>query len=93
MSILEISHLGETFELKGSLNKSNVGIFEIHFKDIFKTNNQIVINIDALKNIDNDGVWAFERLYKQSLDCDSKMYITGFGCREMYDHLKSIKVA
>jgi len=90
---LEIKNLGEAFELKGSLNKSNVDIFRTHFKNIFKKSNQIVINIDDLKNIDNDGVLAFEELYKQSINNNKKMYITGFGCRDMYDHLKTIKVA
>ena len=89
---LEIINLGEAFELKGSLNKSNVGIFKTHFKNIFKKNNQIVINIDDLKNIDNDGVLAFEELYKKSLIKDKKLYITGFGCRDMYDHLKTLTI-
>jgi len=93
MTALEIINLGEVFELKGSLNKSNVDIFETHFKSIFKKSNQIVINIDDLKYIDNDGVLAFEELYKQSIANNKKMYITGYGCRDMYDHLKTIKVA
>jgi|GEM_PF-2833004 len=90
---LEIKNLGEAFDLKGSLNKSNVDIFKIHFKNIFNSTNRIVINIDELKSIDNDGVLAFEELYKQSLKNDKKMFITGLGCRDIYDHLKTIKVA
>jgi len=90
---LEIKNLGEAFELKGSLNKSNVDIFKTHFKNIFNSTNQIVINIDELKSIDNDGVLAFEELYRQSLKKNNKMFITGLGCRDMYDHLKTIEVA
>ena len=64
---LEIVDLNETFEIKGILDKSNVEKFQSHFKDIFNTSNQLVINIDALEHIDQVGVLAFEELYKQSL--------------------------
>lgn len=90
---LEIVNLGDTFEIKGSLNKSNVHKFNSHFENIFNKTSRLVINIDDLSNIDNYGVLAFEKLYKQSLEKHKKLFITGFGCREMYEHLKAIKVA
>jgi anti-anti-sigma regulatory factor len=90
---LEIITLDETFEVKGTLNKSNVEKFQSYFKDIFNRKNKIVINFDELKSVDSDGVLAFEDIYKQSLQHHKRLYITGIGCRDMYDHLKSIKVA
>ena len=90
---LEIINLDETFEVKGTLNKSNAEKFQTHFKDIFSRTNKIVINIDELKSVDSDGVLAFEELYKQSIHQHKRLFITGLGCRDMYDHLKSIKVA
>lgn len=90
---LEIVNLGDTFEIKGSLNESNVDKFKSHFENIFNTTSRLVINIDDLSSIDNHGVIAFEELYKQSLEKNRKLFITGFGCREMYEHLKAMKVA
>ncbi|HMC01145.1 MAG TPA: STAS domain-containing protein [Flavobacteriaceae bacterium] len=90
---LEIVNLGDTFEIKGSLNKSNVQKFKSHFENIFNQTSRLVINIDELSSIDNYGVLAFEDLYKESLEKDKKLFITGYGCREMYEHLKAMKVA
>ncbi len=90
---LEILNLDERFEIKGTLNKSNVEKFQLHFKDIFNHTSKLVINIDELKSVDSDGVLAFEELYRQSKQHHKALYITGLGCRDMYDHLKSMKVA
>jgi anti-anti-sigma regulatory factor len=90
---LEIVNLGDTFEIKGSLNKSNVDKFKSHFENIFNKTSRLVINIDELSSIDNFGVLAFEDLYKVSIKMNKKLFITGFGCREMYEHLKAMKVA
>ncbi|WP_274473992.1 STAS domain-containing protein [Mangrovimonas aestuarii] len=89
---LEIVNHNEAFEVKGSLNKSNVKKFQSHFKSILKRNNRIVINIDELENVDSEGVSAFEDLYKQSRQLQKKLYITGFGCRDMYEHLRTLKL-
>lgn len=90
---LEIVDLGDTFEIKGSLNESNVHKFKSHFENIFNKTSRLVINIDELSSIDNHGVLAFEELYKESLKRNKKLFITGLGCREMYEHLKAMKVA
>ncbi len=90
---LEIVDLNETFEIKGILDKSNVEKFQSHFKDIFNTSNQLVINIDALERIDQVGVLAFEELYKQSLLNHKRFYITGIGSRDMFEHLRTIDAA
>lgn len=90
---LEISIQEEAFEVKGILNKSNVEKFQLHFKDIFHTANQLVINIDELKSIDHVGVSAFEELYKQSIKMHKPFYITGLGSRDMFEHLRTIDAA
>ena len=90
---LEIINLDEAFEIKGILNKSNVEKFQLHFKDIFNTTNQLVINIDELESIDNEGVSAFEEIYKQSIQNHKRFYITGLGSRDMFEHLRTIDAA
>jgi len=90
---LEITDLNETFEIKGILDKSNVDKFQSHFKNIFNTSSQLVINIDELKRIDRVGVSAFEELYKQSLLNQKRFYITGLGSRDIFEHLRTIDAA
>ncbi|MFD2822888.1 STAS domain-containing protein [Lacinutrix iliipiscaria] len=90
---LEISNFNEAFEIKGTLNESNVKKFQSHFKDIFNTTNQLVINIDQLESVDQVGVLAFEELYKQSLIKHKRFYITGLGSRDMFEHLRTIDAA
>jgi anti-anti-sigma regulatory factor len=90
---LEIIDLNETFEIKGTLDKSNVEKFQSHFKNIFNTSSQLVINIDELKRIDRLGVLAFEELYKQSLLNHKRLYITGLGSRDIFEHLRTIDAA
>lgn len=90
---LEIVHLDDAFEFKGTFNESDLEKFRLQFKDIFNQTDRLVINIDCLKGVDRYGVMAFEELYKQSLKSQKQFFITGFGCRDMYDHLKTMKVA
>lgn len=90
---LEITIQDEAFEIKGTLKKTNVEKFQSHFKDIFNHTNDLVINIQELKSIDSEGVHAFEELYIQSRKKRKNLFITGLGCRDMYEHLKSIDAA
>lgn len=87
---LEIKTLDNAFTLEGSLNKHNVAAFKQHFKDVFKTKNRVVINIDKLDEVDRVGVLAIENLYKRSIQQDKQLLFSGIGARDMYEHLKSV---
>ena len=90
---LEISNLNDTIELKGELDNSNVQKFQMFFKSIFNTSDVFTINIGELKKVDTNGVIAFEEIYKQSVLSNKRLYLTGYGSRDLYDHLRTIKVA
>ena len=90
---LEITNSLDTFKVTGTLNKTNVKKFQNHFKNIFNTTSELVININELKSIDNEGVSAFEEIYKQSLKAHKPFFITGLGSKEMFDHLRTIDAA
>lgn len=90
---LEIKSLNNTFEISGVLDKSNVKTFQTHFSNIFQQKEEVVININELKKVDVEGVVAFEELYKQSLQLNKRFFITGYGSRDMYEHLSTIQVA
>jgi anti-anti-sigma regulatory factor len=91
--VLEIVDSNETFEIKGILDKSNVEKFQSHFKEFLNTSNQLVLNIDELERIDRAGVLAFEELYKQSLLNHKRLFITGLGSRDIFEHLRAIDAA
>ncbi|MDX1278421.1 STAS domain-containing protein [Oceanihabitans sediminis] len=90
---LEITNSLEAFQVKGVLDKSNVEKFQSHFKNIFHSTDELVIDINELKRIDHVGVSAFEEIYKQSLINRKPFYITGLGSKEMFEHLKTIDAA
>ncbi|WP_452229642.1 MULTISPECIES: STAS domain-containing protein [unclassified Lacinutrix] len=90
---LEITNSLDAFIVTGILNKTNVKKFQIYFKNIFSTTNELVINIDELKSIDNEGVSAFEDIYKQSLKAHKPFFITGLGSKEIFDHITTIDAA
>ena len=90
---LKITNSLDTFKVTGVLNKTNVKKFQIYFKNIFSTTNELVINIEELKSIDREGVSAFEDIYKQSLKAHKPFFITGLGSKEIFDDITTIDAA
>ena len=90
---LVITNINEAFELKGTLDASNVEIFQSHFRDILDYSNQLEININALEHIDQVGVLAFEELYKRIIQNHKKLYITGLGSKDIFEHLRTMDAA
>ncbi|MDO6595451.1 hypothetical protein Q4512_00915 [Oceanihabitans sp. 2_MG-2023] len=90
---LEITNSLNTFKVTGVLDKKSVKKFQIYFKNIFNTTNELVININELKSIDREGVSAFEDIYKQSLKAHKPFFITGVGSKEIFDHVTTIDAA
>ncbi len=90
---LEILYQNNTVELKGELDATNVTKFRSYFKNIFDQFDVFTVNIGELKRVDVDGVTAFEELYKQSVLKSKRLYLTGYGSRDLYDHLRMVKVA
>ena len=90
---LVITTRDQAFELIGTLDASNVDIFQSHFEAVLDESNELEININALDRIDNKGVWAFEELYREILKNDKRLYITGLGSKDMFEHLRTIDAA
>jgi len=90
---LQINNLTECYQIVGTLNKTNVKEFDTYFKDIVSNSKQITINIEALTSIDRVGVNALVKLYLKSLEQQKAFYITGFGSKDMHEHLRAVESA
>ncbi len=90
---LRITSCNNFFKLKGVLNKSNVGIFQNEFQDVFEKFNKLTISIEGLESVDRYGVNALTDLHEQSIKFNKQLSIVGLGCKELYDHFKTNEAA
>lgn len=86
---LQISNCNNFFKIKGHLNKSNLGIFQEEFKDIFEKVNSLTISIEHVESMDRYGVNAFAELHKEAIAKHKSLSIIGLGCKDLYNHFKS----
>lgn len=86
---LQISSCNNFFKIKGSLNKSNLGIFQEEFQDIFEKVNSLTISIEDVVSMDRFGVNAFAELHKEAIAKNKSLSIIGLGCKDLYNHFKS----
>ena len=86
---LEITNCNNFFKLKGTLNKSNVGIFKNEFNNIFDKVGTLTISIKDIESMDKYGVNAIAKLHEEALVKNKKLSIIGYGCKELYDHFKT----
>jgi len=90
---LQINNLTECYQIVGTLNQANIKEFDIYFKDVVSKSEQVTINIEALTSIDRAGVNALVKLYLKSLEQQTPFYITGFGAKDMHEHLRTVESA
>lgn len=90
---LTITNYNNFYKLKGSLNQSNLEVFNKTFQFIFEKFDSLTLSIDDLENIDRFGVKALVNLHNQSISRNKQLSIVGLGCKELYDHFKSEETA
>ncbi|GAL66770.1 STAS domain-containing protein [Jejuia pallidilutea] len=90
---LRITSCNNFFKLKGTLNKSNVEVFQKEFQKAFKTFKVLTISVEALESVDRHGVNALADLHAQSIKNNIQLSIVGLGCKELYDHFKTYEAA
>jgi len=54
---------------------------------------KVVINIDAVNQIDSEGLTTLNILIKTADKKNKVLLIVGKGCKEIYDHFKNNQVA
>lgn len=86
---LQISNCNNFFKVKGILNKTNVGLFQKEFNNIFDTFNDLTISIKDIESMDKYGVNAIAQIHEEALSKNKRFSIIGYGCKELYDHFKA----
>jgi len=90
---LQISEKQGKFYLKGKLNNSTSRFFITYFEHNLKQYKNVTINIDNVNEISKDGLDAIGTLTAIALKNDKLFSVTGYGCKEIYDHFNEMNVA
>ncbi|WP_417556727.1 STAS domain-containing protein [Mesoflavibacter zeaxanthinifaciens] len=77
------------FEIVGRIDTSTVKSFETHLKLMLTNLEDLTLNIDKVSKIDASGMKAIRNLYDNAMSSNKKLCITGLGCKEIYEELRS----
>jgi ABC-type transporter Mla MlaB component len=84
---LKISKKKSVYFMKGRITKSTVNLFLTYFKKKLFKKKKIVLNIDAIKQIDSIGLKALKEVIKEGVKKSKEVFIIGYGCKEIYDDM------
>lgn len=86
---LKITNCNNFFKIKGTLNKTNIGLFHKEFNNIFDRAKDVTISVQDIESMDKFGVEAIAKLHNEALVKNKRFSIVGFGCKELYDHFQT----
>ncbi|WP_452600343.1 STAS domain-containing protein [Pontimicrobium sp. MEBiC01747] len=92
MALQILEHNG-TFYLQGNLNATTSRAFIIHLEHKIETVKDVTVNIDKLTEIDANGVAAFKTLFASALKQYKGFFVTGNGCKDIYEEFNYYQVA
>jgi len=81
---LRISGQNNFYEVKGSLNKKTIPVFQNTFKKIFETSSNVTISIEGLEAIDRQGKNALAQLHNESMAKHKSLSIIGSGREDLF---------
>ena len=88
---LKISKKKSVYLIKGRITKSTVNLFSAYFKKKLGKKKKIVLNIDAIKQIDSMGLKALKEVVKEGAKKSKEVFIIGYGCKEIYDDMYEVE--
>lgn len=88
---LKITKKKSVYYLKGEIIKTTVNSFIVYFKRKIKSKKKIVLNIGETKQIDKVGLNALKELINKATLKSKEVFITGNGCKEIYDDIQASK--
>ena len=90
---LQVTLKKQALHFEGRINCTTARMFIIHVEYYAEKFKSITINIDKVKEIDNDGMEAIKKLWLNALKNNMSFSIKGFGCKDIYDHFETSLVA
>lgn len=85
---LTIREKNGEFLVEGAVNTSTAKNFLNHCESLLNTLGELTINIENITEIDKNGLSAFKALYDNALYYNRGFFITGVGCKEIYDEFR-----
>ncbi|UKM65967.1 hypothetical protein GSB9_02539 [Flavobacteriaceae bacterium GSB9] len=86
---LKITNCNNFYKIKGTLNKSNINLFNKEFKNVFDRAKTVTISVQEIESMDKFGIEAISKLHNEALMKNKRFSIVGFGCKELYDHFQT----
>ncbi len=90
---LQILENKGTFHLRGRVNTTTTRSFIIYFEHMINTINNVKVDINKIKEIDQSGVEAFKTLIAISLRNNKSFLIVGNGSQDIYEDCSFSNVA
>jgi len=90
---LTITERNGTLFLNGNINSGTCGFLKNHLESLIDLKNELTINIESVKEIDVNGVSILKKVYDNAIKHNKTLWITGYGCKVMYDEFKNNKPA
>tara|TARA_R110001583_G_scaffold153677_1_gene305395 strand:+ start:224 stop:505 length:282 start_codon:yes stop_codon:yes gene_type:complete len=81
------------FSVAGSINATTAKHFQTHFENILNVSGDLTIDIENINEIDEDGINAIRVLYNNAITFDRGFLIIGNVSQNIYESIRSIKVA
>lgn len=90
---LQITDQNGTFLVNGQLNSSTTQSFIIHFEEVIELHHTIVINIDGVTEIDENGLDGIKSLIAIAVQNQKMFSVIGNGCKDIYQDFNCSQVA
>ena len=81
---LQILECNEVFHVDGKINTTTSNAFLTHFSVLLKKYDEVVVNIDKVKEIDRSGVDALKKLQEKATENKKEFVVIGYGCKDIY---------
>lgn len=85
---LTIKENNGEFLLEGAINSSTAKDLKNHCEALLNAFGQLTINIEKITAIDTNGLAALRSLYNSALKYNQSFFITGTGCKEIYNEFR-----
>lgn len=90
---LQITEKNGVFHLNGRINNATIAFFKTYFKHNLAQTEKIIINIEQVAEINKSGLAMLNHFMKIANNSQKHFAITGYGCKEIYDHFNTVNVA
>lgn len=90
---LQILEINGMYYLQGRINAGTSEFLLNHLLPQLNSSGKMDINIDDVSEIDTNGLSTIEYLYNHATSNKKEFTITGYGCKDIYDHLRYPQVA